>query len=157
MRILLILVTALFTQSCLMVNDEKAKVVNLSAAKLDTSDREIIFLNDTGINTDMAIGLSAYGFKVKAFASQQKVTDKSDSKMELEYNEAAARYGLDIKGDYAMPCAFTKNDVWDFTITLIDIKTNEIVNAYKQRAPDGDCTTLTPIYELYPEYLNSVW
>ena len=56
-----------------------------------------------------------------------------------------------------MSCAFTKNDVYDFTITLIDIRTNEIINAYKQRAPDGDCTTLTPIYELYPEYLNSVW
>ena len=157
MKILLILVSALLIQSCLMINDEKAKVVNLSAAKIDSSDREIIFLNDTGMNTDMAIGLSAYGFKVKAFSSQQRVTDKSDSKKELQYNEAAARYGIEIQGNWAMSCAFTKNNVYDFTITLIDIRTNEIINAYKQRAPDGDCTTLTPIYELYPEYLNSVW
>ena len=56
-----------------------------------------------------------------------------------------------------MVCAFTNNIVYDFTITLIDIDTNEMINAYKQRAPDGNFTTLTPIYELYAKYLNSIW
>ena len=153
---LFFLLSFILLQSC-MINDEQARTVNISNTSIDSSNKEIFFINDTPMNTDMAIELSKYGFKVKAFASQQKVTDKVNDLIELEFNEASARYGIDIKGDYAMPCAFTNNIVYDFTITLIDIDTNEMINAYKQRAPDGDCTTLTPIYELYAKYLNSIW
>ena len=156
MRYFSLLVGVFILQSC-MVNDKQARTVNISSTSIDSKNKEIFFINETHINTDMAIELSSYGFKVKAFASQQKVTDKTNESIELEYNEASARYGIEIKGDYAMDCVFTSSTVYDFTITLIDINTNEIINAYKQRAPDGDCTTLTPIYELYSEYLNSIW
>ena len=156
MRNIFLLVAIFILQSC-MVNDERARTVNISNTSIDSPNKEIFFINNSSINTDMAIELSSYGFKVKAFASQQKVTDKTNESVELEYNEAAARYGIEIQGDYAMDCLLTSSTVYDFTITLIDIDTNEIINAYKQRAPDGDCTTLTPIYELYAEYLNSIW
>ena len=156
MNKLFFLLSFILLQSC-MINDEKARTVNISNTSIDSSNKEIFFINDSSMNTDMAIELSKYGFKVKAFASQQKVTDKTNESIELEYNEASARYGIEIKGDFAMVCAFTNNIVYDFTITLIDIDTNEMINAYKQRAPDGNCTTLTPIYELYAKYLNSIW
>ena len=122
--------------------------------KLDSKIEELILLNNHRINSKLTIALIKKGFKVKAFASQQKVTEKSGNN-EIEYNEAATRYGLKIEDDFKQICVFSNNQNNDFIFTLIDIRTNNIVNIYEKRGPNGKCPPLTPIYITYANYLTN--
>ena len=92
---------------------------------------------------------------MKPFISQQKVTEKSGNS-EIEFNEAATRYGLKIQDDFKQVCVFSSNQNNDFTFTLIDIRTNDIVNIYEKRGPNGKCPPLTPIYITYANYLSNL-
>ena len=102
--------------------------------------------------TKLTIELINRGIKVKPFASQQKITKKKDD-TEIEYKEASSRYGLKIEDNFKQVCIFSNNENNDFTFTLIDIRTNEIVNIYEKRGPNGKCPPLTPIYVTYANYL----
>ena len=103
----------------------------------------------------MTIGLIKKGFKVKPFVSQQKITEKS-STGEVECNEAAARYGLKIESENkGTTCVFSMNRDDEFVFTLIDLRTNDIVDIFEKKGPTGKCPPLTPIYILYAEYLTS--
>ena len=123
--------------------------------KLNGKIKEIIFLNNNKINSKLTVELIKKGIKVKPFSYQQTVTEKSPNK-DIEYNLAATRYGLKIESVFRQVCVFSRNQNNDFTFTLIDIRTNDIVNIYEKRGPNGDCPPLTPIYITYANYLTSL-
>ena len=138
------------------VSDSQMKATTTNTGiVLDSKIKEIVFLNNHKINSDLTIELINKGIKVKPFTSQEKVTKKNDTS-EVEFNKAAARYGLIIESDYKQDCVFTNNQNDDFTFTLVDIATNDIVNIYQKRGPNGKCPPLTPIYVTYADYLSTL-
>ena len=151
------LITILFIFSLIggcTVSDSQMKSTNTNTGiMLDGKIKEIVFLNEHKINSKLTIELINMGIRVKPFTSQQKVIEKK-SNSEVEYNEAATRYGLIIESDYKQDCVFTNNQNNDFTFTLVDIATNDIVNIYQKMGPNGKCPPLTPIYETYAKHLS---
>ena len=155
-NILAVIIAGILLTGCVVVSDTQMKrTTTQTGIKLDGKIKELIILNDHKINSKLTIELIKKGFKVKPFVSQQKVTEKS-STGEVEYNEAAARYGLKIESENkGMTCVFSMNRVDEFVFTLIDLRTNDIVDIFEKKGPTGKCPPLTPIYILYAEYLTS--
>ena len=155
-KLLAILVLGLLFSGCVVISDTQMKeTTTQTGIKLDSKIEELILLNNHRINSKLTIALIKKGFKVKAFASQQKVTEKSTNK-DVEYNKAAARYGLKVESEYkGMTCVFSTNRVEEFVFTLIDVRTNDIVDIYEKKGPTGKCPPLTPIYILYADYLST--
>ena len=149
-----IVLFGLLLSNCTISDTQMKSTSTNTGVNLDGKIKEIIFLNEHKINSKLTIELINRGIKVKPFISQQKVTEKSGNS-EIEFNEAATRYGLKIQDDFKQVCVFSSNQNNDFTFTLIDIRTNDIVNIYEKRGPNGKCPPLTPIYITYANYLSN--
>ena len=149
-----IVLLGLLLSNCTISDTQMKSTSTNTGVNLDGKIKEIIFLNEHKINSKLTIELINRGIKVKPFISQQKVTEKSGNS-EIEFNEAATRYGLKIQDDFKQVCVFSSNQNNDFTFTLIDIRTNDIVNIYEKRGPNGKCPPLTPIYITYANYLSN--
>ena len=154
-KLLGIIITGILLTGCVVSDSQMKQTTTQTGIKLDGKIKELIILNDHKINSKLTVELIKKGFKVKPFRSTQKVTEKSDTG-EVEYKEAAARYGLKIESEYkGMACVFSTNRSEDFIFTLIDLRTNDIVDIYEKSGPTGKCPPLTPIYILYAKYLAS--
>ena len=148
------LVLGLLLSGCIVSDSQMKQTTTQTGIKLDEKIKEIIILNNDKITSKLTIELIKSGFKVKPFASQQKVTKKSND-TDVEYNKAAARYGLQInRNTFIGPCVFSTNEVFEFVFTLIDLRTNDIIDIFEKEGPDGKCPPLTPIYILYADYLT---
>ena len=145
----------LILNGCTISDSQMKSVSTETEVKLDGKIKEIIFLNNNKINSKLTIELIKKGIKVKPFVSQQKVTEQKGDN-QIEYNEAATRYGLIIEDEFRQACVFSGNQNNDFTFTLIDIRTNDIINIYEKRGPNGKCPPLTPIYITYANYLSQL-
>ena len=154
-KLLSIVVLGLLLSNCTVSDTQMKSTSTNTGVNVDGKIKEIIFLNEHKINSKLTIELINRGIKVKPFISQQKVTEKSGNS-EIEFNEAATRYGLKIQDDFKQVCVFSSNQNNDFTFTLIDIRTNDIVNIYEKRGPNGKCPPLTPIYITYANYLSNL-
>ena len=154
-KLLSIVVLGLLLSNCTVSDTQMKSTTTNTGVNVDGKIKEIIFLNEHKINPKLTIELINRGIKVKPFISQQKVTEKSGNS-EDECNEAATRYGLKIQDDFKQVCVFSSNQNNDFTFTLIDIRTNDIVNIYEKRGPNGKCPPLTPIYITYANYLSNL-
>ncbi|MDC0945035.1 hypothetical protein OAR85_00460 [Candidatus Pelagibacter sp.] len=153
-KLLAILLTGILLSGCIVSDTQMEKTTTQTGIKLEGKIKELIILNDHKINSKLTVELIKRGFKVKPFVSQQKVTEKS-STGEIEYNEAAARYGLKIESENkGWKCVFSMNEVDEFTFTLIDLRTNDIIDIFEKKGPTGKCPPLTPIYILYADYLT---
>ena len=154
-KLLSIVVLGLLLSNCTVSDTQMKSTSTNTGVNVDGKIKEIIFLNEHKINSKLTIELINRGIKVKPFISQQKVIEKSGNS-EIEFNEAATRYGLKIQDDFKQVCVFSSNQNNDFTFTLIDIRTNDIVNIYEKRGPNGKCPPLTPIYITYANYLSNL-
>ena len=152
-KAILIIVLSLLLSGCVVSDTQMKQTTTETGIKLESKIKEIIFLNNHKINSKLTVELIKRGIKVRPFASQQKVTEKS-SDTDVEYKLAATRYGLKIESEFKHVCIFSNNENNDFTFTLIDIKTNNIVNIYEKMGPNGKCPPLTPIYITYANYLT---
>ena len=150
-----IVLLGLLLSNCTISDTQMKSTSTNTGVNLDGKIKEIIFLNEHKINSKLTIELINRGIKVKPFISQQKVTEKSGNS-EIEFNEAATRYGLKIQDDFKQVCVFSSNQNNDFTFTLIDIRTNDIVNIYEKRGPNSKCPPLTPIYITYANNLSNL-
>ena len=154
-KLLGIIVLGLLLSGCIVSDTQMEQTSTQTGIKIDGKIKEIILLNNHKIASKLTIALIKKGFKVKPFVSQQKVTEKSGN-TEIEYSEAAARYGLKIDSDnYIGKCVFSTSGIYDFVFTLIDIRTNDIVDIFEKQGPSGKCPPLTPIYVLYADYLSA--
>jgi len=153
-KLLGIIILGLLLSGCTVSDTQMKQTTTNTNIKLDSKIKEIIFLNDHKINTKLTVELINRGIKVKPFSSQQKITEKT-SNTEVEYNLAASRYGLKIESDFKQVCVFSSNQNNDFVFTLIDLRTNDIINIYQKRGPNGKCPPLTPIYITYADYLTN--
>ena len=154
-KLLAIVVLGLFLGGCVVSDTQMKQTSTKTGVKLEGSIKEIIFLNDHYINSKLTVELIKRGIKVRPFVSQQKVTEKSADK-DIQYKLASTRYGLRIESEFKHVCIFSNNENNDFTFTLIDIKTNEIVDILQKMGPNGKCPPLTPIYIVYANYLTNL-
>ena len=154
-KLLSIVVLGLLLSNCTVSDTQMKSTSTNTGVSVDGKIKEIIFLNEHKINSKLTIELINRGIKVKPFISQQKVIEKSGNS-EIEFNEAATRYGLKIQDDFKQVCVFSSNQNNDFTFTLIDIRTNDIIDIFEKRGPNGKCPPLTPIYITYANYLLSL-
>ena len=124
-----------------------------SNTKINAKITELTILNYHEINSKLTVELIKKGFKVKPFVSQQQITQKNEN-LEIKYNQSATRYGIKIDSTNTdFTCIFSSKRVSEFVFTLIDLKTNDIVDIYEKSGPTGKCPPLTPIYTLYANYL----
>ena len=153
-KLLGIVVLGLLLSGCIVDDAQMKQTTTQTGIKIENKIKEIIILNDDGITAKLTIELIKRGFRVKPFVSQQKVTKKSND-TDIEYNKAAARYGLQVDRDkFFGPCVFSTSEIYDFVFTLIDLRTNDIIDIFEKKGPDGKCPPLTPIYILYADYLS---
>ncbi|MDC0859059.1 hypothetical protein OAP71_03500 [Pelagibacteraceae bacterium] len=150
-KLLAIIVLGLLC-SCTISDSQMKSVSTNTGIKIQGGIKEIIFLNKHKINSKLTVELIKKGIKVKPFSIREKVTEKSEKK-DVEYNLASARYGLKIESDFKQVCVFSTNQNNDFIFTLIDIRTNDIIDIFEKRGPNGKCPPLTPIYITYANYL----
>ncbi len=155
MKLPLLILIVFLLNGCLVTNDSQMPETSIkTSVKVDGKIEELVLLNEHKINSKLTVELIKKGFKVKPFISQQQVTEKSENR-EIKYNQSSARLGIKINSDYnGMTCVFSSNRVEEFTFTLIDLKSNDIVDIFEKRGPTGKCPPLTPIYEIYSNYLN---
>ena len=154
-KLLAIIITGILLTGCVVSDSQMKQTTTQTGIIPEGKIEELIILNDHKINSKLTIELIKKGFKVKPFVSQVKVTKKSNAG-EVEYNKAAARYGLKIESENkGMTCVFSMNRVDEFVFTLIDLRTNDIVDIFEKKGPTGKCPPLTPIYIIYAEYLAS--
>ena len=155
MKIITLVATLFFLNSC-MTQSGKVESTSFSTAS-NNNGVELIFLTYSKYNSDLTIALAGKGFIVKPLSSQQEVTTKDAEGSEYKFDEASAKYGIKIEWDYkGMVCVFSSNVVLEWTITLINIETNSIINIFKQKAPNGKCPPLKPVYGTYAEHISSL-
>lgn len=153
--IIILFVIIFFTSSCTVSDSQMKSTSTNTSVKLDGKIKEIIFLNDHIINSKLTIELINKGIDVKPISARGKVTKMNESG-EIEFKQAGARYGLVIESEYRQICVFSNNQNNNFTFTLIDIETNDIVNIFQKMGPNGKCPPLTPIYVTYADHLSSL-
>ena len=141
---------------CFVIDDSQYNVTTTKTSNSVIGGiSELVLLNEHHISSKLTIELINNGFKVKPFVSQQQVTQKTES-ADVTFNQASTRYGLKINSIFrGMSCFFSTNREEDFTFTLIDMRTNDIVDIYERSGPTGKCPPLTPIYEVYVQHLKS--
>ena len=122
-----------------------------------TGPRELIFLNDSGYETEMSIALSSYGFKVRPIAATNYVKEKEGKNRTVEYKQAGAQYGVSVVTKFVDLCAFTSSDIYDFKLTLTDLSKNELVLILEQRGSDGPCTTVEPVFDTLAQAIAQNW
>ena len=154
-KLFLIVGLTFFLNSCMMQSG-KVQSTNIYNAS-SNNGIELTFLSYSKYNTEMTIALVEKGFIVKPLASQQEVTTKDEEGTEYKFNEASSRYGIKIEWDHkGIFCVLSSNLVLEWTITLIDIQTNSIINIFRQKAPDGKCPPLKPVYPTYADHVSSL-
>jgi len=156
MRSFIVLFTLIFLNGCLVIDDSQMPQTSTKTSiKLESKIKELVLLNEHKINPKLTVELIKNGFKVKPYVSQTQVTEKSKDR-EIKYNQSAARFGIKINSQYnGMTCVFSTNRVEEFSFTLIDLKTNDIIDIFEKRGPTGKCPPLTPIYIIYSKYLKA--
>ena len=145
-----------FLSGC--ITTQSGKIESTSFSKTSNSNGvELTFLTYSQYNSDMTIALAERGFVIKPITSQQEVTKKDIEGSEYKFDEASARYGIKIEWDYkGVVCVFSSNIVLEWTISLIDIQTNSLINIFKQKAPDGKCPPLKPVFGTYADHISSL-
>ena len=155
MKFTLIFVFIFILSGCLVTDDSQMPETSIkTAVKVDGNIEELVLLNEHTINSKLTIELIKKGFKVKPFISQAQVTEKSKDH-EIKYNQTSSRFGIKIDSQYdGKTCVFSSNWIEEFTFTLIDLKSNDIIDIFEKKGPTGKCPPLTPIYEIYSNYLS---
>lgn len=121
-------------------------------------DKVVTILNQTPYLSEMTVALAEYGFRVKPMPSQQFVTEKQGVNRVGQYNEASTRYGITLTAaPTSTTCALTDSGIYNFTLMVTDIQTNEIVSVFKQKGSDGPCTTIKPVFDTLAAAMAASW
>jgi hypothetical protein len=89
------------------------------------TSKEIILLSSSKWDNLLRIELTKKGFKVLKFHTTQQITTKKDN-TEIKHNEAAARYGVEMKWSYLDHCLFNDAVKINTYIEVSDLQTNEV-------------------------------
>jgi len=79
-------------------------------------------------------------------------------KSKIKENIVQEKWGIDLStSDHPYQCALTEYNIHNFTLTLFDLNSNQIVLVLKQTGSDGPCTTIKPVFDTLASKLSEVW
>lgn len=117
----------------------------------------MVLLSQSPYLADLAAALGEYGFRVRPLVrrGQGEIAATDGGRGVALYEDA--RYGIQIDQRHDQNCAFTASSIYDFTVTVIDIKQNEVVMVVRQSGADGPCTTVKPVWPTIAEAIALNW
>jgi len=68
-----------------------------------------------------------------------------------------ANYGVSVSRSYSMECVFTSSRIYDWTVTVIDLMTDNRVMVIRQKGSDGPCTTVEPVWPTIANAISENW
>lgn len=126
-------------------------------APIDLSSRTFVLLSQTEYLADLAAELGVHGFRVRPLVrrGQGEVAVTGGGTGIALYE--GAKYGLQIDRRFDQACAFTSSSIYAFTITIVDIESNEVVMVVRQTGADGPCTTVKPVWPTIAAAIAQNW
>lgn len=88
--------------------------------------KTIVFLNASRFSNKFRSALSRHGFKVKKYASVDRITTKSEEE-DVSFNQAEARYGIEFHWDQENYCLINNGKMINAFIEVVDLRKNEVV------------------------------
>ncbi len=132
-------------------------IERLSEDKIDTTNKDIIFLTSTRWDSQVRRALARYGFTLKKYASIRQIEAKTSDAITETHNEAEARYGISIyPGSIVDWCLVTPGQKFDlFTLEITDLRTNEVILVVEKGGWTHDCP-LTTSGKLFPDLAKAL-
>ena len=147
---------AIVLSGCVTLTSSAVKVQNLTNEP--KGERVVTFLNSTPYMADMSEALAEYGFTVKPMPTQQFITERQSPSRVAQYNQATTQWGISVMATPTdQKCVFTDYAIYNFTIMLVDIRTDTTAMVIKQRGSDGPCTTVKPVFPTLAKALSENW
>ena len=146
----------IFLNGCIVWSSSSVAVNTL--VKEDKGPKIVTFMNNTPYLADFSVALAEHGFAVKPMPTQEQIIEFQRAKDKISvYNQAAARFGLTLQARQTGICAFTEYGIYNFTLMVTDISSNQIVLVLKQKGSDGPCTTVQPVWGTLARALSDNW
>lgn len=147
---------AITLAGCVTLTSSSVNVRNLTNGP--KGKKVVTFITPTPYMADMSEALAEYGFKVKPMPTQEFITERQNSDQIAQYNKATTRWGISVMATPTdQKCVFTDYAIYNFTIMLVDIRTDTTAMILKQRGSDGPCTTVKPVFPTLAKALSKNW
>tara|TARA_B100001093_G_C26713240_1_gene964426 strand:+ start:53 stop:523 length:471 start_codon:yes stop_codon:yes gene_type:complete len=119
--------------------------------------KTIVFLNASRFSNKFRSALSRHGFKVKKYASIDRVKKKNEEE-DVSYNQAEARYGIELHWDQVDYCLIGNGKKINAFVEVVDLQKNEVVLLIERGGWTETCAlTQGTLFKDIAEELNSFW
>ena len=108
---------------------------------IDSTQRDLVLLNETRWSTKIRRELAKQGFKVKRFASTKEL-EVSNKNVKETFNLANARYGLTVIPGNPVDWCGRSIKYGDFSLEVTDLETNDIVLIVEQGGWTDRCLVM---------------
>ena len=116
-----------------------------------------MLLTPTPYAADLHVALGERGILVRPLARAGAATAAATQGGDGVAVYEPARYGVQLDQRFAMRCALTPNAIYDFTLSVVDIRANAVVVVVRQRGADGPCSTVKPVWPTLADAIARVW
>lgn len=138
-KVLLLLtsITFLFIVGCA----SNLSTSRISNTPIDSSDKTLVLLNSSKWDIDIKKTLIQSGFALKNMPSVLEVQHDINDTTSVKYNKAETRYGIiQHPGGVVDWCLYNQNVKFgEFTLEVVDLKTNESILLVSKGGWTGDC------------------
>ena len=87
---------------------------------------------------------------------ENKVIEQRNKKILSKVNQS--KWGIDLSiSDHPYQCVLTEYNIHNFTLTLINLNSNQINLVLKQTGSDGPCTTIKLVFDTLAKNLSEIW
>lgn len=123
-------------------------------AHINNKERILVLLSHSEHLTDLSLELAKYNMRIKPLAREARSKSAVVKGGMQNTSYEISKYGIQIDKKFDQNCAFTPASIYAFTVTVIDIETNEILMVIRQTGADGPCTTVNPVW---PTLANAIY
>ncbi len=156
MRISIILIVVTLLSGC-----ATSSLDVIAPGLIDKSDKNIVLLNSRDKYVRMfEKELRKRGFKIKKFASTKRVTELSKPDRMESYNDAEARYAIEInyRVNPGRRCFGGGAQFEYFIVELSDLKSNEIILVKEDSGFSEKCPPLSgKIFKGAADAISELW
>tara|TARA_B100000989_G_scaffold107016_1_gene78454 strand:+ start:943 stop:1407 length:465 start_codon:yes stop_codon:yes gene_type:complete len=118
--------------------------------------KTIVFLNSTRFNNKFRIALSKYGFKVKKYASIDRVKKKNTDD-EVTFNKAEADFGIEYHYEQVDYCLIGNGKKINVFLELVDLNNNDVVLYLERGGWTESCGVSGTLFSDIAKELNQYW
>lgn len=118
---------------------------------MDKVYKIVTLVGDTPYREQLTAALTTQGFTVLSPAVEARPNH-------IQTTVLATQWGIRLEqASTNFHCIFTEHSEYNFTLTLFDRYTGQTVTTLKQRATDGPCTTVSPVFGSLAKALRASW